>query len=1076
LQVGVNLVLDLSLLQAIKALHKNKPGLLTGLSGTAKAFFIKQLLEIKPTVFYLVDTEEKAYDFANTIKALQPDLPVFMFLGRDFVFRKENLTAAEIERMQLLQNLLIHPDPPPLIVSTAAALIYRIISPGQMLAGSISLKKAMQISLDQLLHLLVGGGYKRTDTVTRPGEVAVRGGILDIYPTGEKHPLRIEFFGDEIDSIRSFDTNKQRTIARREEVLILPADEIRPEQCSASIFDYLADQTLVFLDEPQSFFDLFERSAQRLAKYIQEERKENPEQAEIPLLSQEELKDYLSAYPLIYSQYFPGNTEQRIFSFYEHISQQEMETFFRHYDSLIGRLKEWLQQGYKVLITYKNPDFAKSMREALSQAGLIGVEFQPSSLEKGFFSHTFKIALITEYDIRGKKKVNRFQRKASPMERILLEDLKPGDYVVHENYGIGIFHGITQVTTEGITREYILLQYAGTDKLYLPLDKLDLLYKYVGTGDKEPRLNRLGGTEWEKTKARVAKSIRDMTEDLLKLYAARESIKGYAFSKDTPWQRQFEDEFPYEETPGQIKAINDVKRDMERPKPMDRLICGDVGYGKTEVAMRAAFKALMDGKQVAFLVPTTLLAEQHYETMKQRFAGYPVNIEVLSRFKTAAQQKKILKDLASGAVDLVVATHRLLSRDVKFYDLGLLIIDEEHRFGVAQKEKIKTMKTSVDVLSLSATPIPRSLHMALTGIRDLSVIDTPPPQRYPVNTYVLEYNEEIIKQAIVFELKRGGQVFFVHNRVKDIYTVKKKLEEMLPGLRVVVGHGQMAENELAQAVMDFLHGQYDLFLCTTIIESGLDMPNVNTLIVDMADKMGLAQLYQLRGRVGRSDRMAYAYITYRPDRALNEDAQKRLNAIREFNELGAGMKIALRDLEIRGAGNILGAEQHGHIHAVGFDLYCRMLEEEAAKIKGLDLTPPPNPQLDFDVDYYIPDSYIPDAGTRMRIYKHLLIADDFEEIADLKQELRDRFGELPEPVENFIEIARLRVKARHKNIKSLRRKRNELYIQVNSTMKIRELNNNEMRSIKKIDNDTLVLKLYGNSSLEGLEQVLDIIE
>lgn len=1072
----MNEVLDLSLLQAIKALHKNKPGLLTGLSGTAKAFFIKHLLEIKPTVFYIVDTEERAYDLANTIKALQPDLRVLMFLSRDFVFRKDNLTTAEIERMQLLQSLLMHPDTPCLIVSTAAALIYRIISPAQMLASSISLKKAMQISLDKLMHLLVAGGYKRTDMVTHQGEVAVRGGILDIYPTGEQHPLRIEFFGDEIDSIRSFDIDKQRTIAAREKLLVLPADEIRPKQCSASIFDYLSDQTLLFLDEPQKFFDLFERSAKRFASYIQQERQENPEQPEITLLSKKALKEYLASFPLLYNQYFPGNLEQNSFSFYEHISQQEMETFFRHYDSLLGRLNEWLQQGYKILITYKNSDFAKSMREELNKAGLIGIELKKSSLEKGFFSNTFKIALITEYDIRGKKKVNRSQRKTDPMERVLLEDLKPGDYVVHENHGIGIFHGITQVTTEEITREYVMLQYAGTDKLYLPLDKVDLLYKYAGSGDKEPRLNKLGGTEWERTKARVAKSIQDMTEDLLKLYAARESIKGYAFSQDTPWQRQFEDEFPYEETPGQLKAINDVKKDMEKPKPMDRLVCGDVGYGKTEVALRAAFKALMDGKQVAVLVPTTILAEQHYETMKQRFGEYPANIEVLSRFRTAAQQKKILKDLETGAVDLLVATHRLLSKDVKFYDLGLLIIDEEHRFGVAQKEKIKALKTNVDVLSLSATPIPRSLHMALTGLRDLSVIDTPPPHRYPINTYVMEYNEEIIKQAIVFELKRGGQVFFVHNRVKDIYTVKEKLEEMLPGLRIVVGHGQMAESELAPAIMDFLHGQYDLFLCTTIIESGLDMPNVNTLIVDMADKMGLAQLYQLRGRVGRSDRIAYAYITYRPDKVLNEDAQKRLNAIREFNELGAGMKIALRDLEIRGAGNILGAEQHGHIHAVGFNMYCRMLEEETAKIKGLDSTTQLNPQLDFDVDYYIPDSYIPDAGARMRIYKRLLMADDFAEITDLKQELRDRFGKLPEPVENFMQLANLRVKARRKNIKSLKLKRNELYIQVNSDMKIRELNNNEMRSIKKINNNTLVLNLHGNSSLDGLEKVLDIIE
>ncbi|MGI5887695.1 MAG: transcription-repair coupling factor, partial [Syntrophomonadaceae bacterium] len=533
-----------------------------------------------------------------------------------------------------------------------------------------------------------------------------------------------------------------------------------------------------------------------------------------------------------------------------------------------------------------------------------------------------------------------------------------------------------------------------------------------------------------------------------------------------PWQAQFEEAFPYQETPDQLKAIRDTKRDMESRRPMDRLICGDVGYGKTEVAMRAAFKAIMDGKQVAILVPTTVLAEQHYLSFQERFQEFPATIEVLSRFRTAAQQKRILEDLRKGVVDIVIGTHRLLSKDVSFKDLGLLIIDEEHRFGVAQKEKIKAIKELVDVLSLSATPIPRSLHMSLTGLRDMSVIETPPPERYPITTYVMEYNEEIIRDAIMNEVERGGQVFFVHNRIEDMHRVKNELEKLVPGVGIDMGHGRMKEEELSRVMMDFLQGKFAVFLCTTIIESGLDMPNVNTMIIDEADKLGLAQLYQLRGRVGRSHRLAYAYLTYRRERVLSEVAQKRLNAIREFSDLGSGMKIAMRDLEIRGAGNILGPEQHGFISAVGFDLYCQMLEEETARLKGQVTAPQFNPQFDMDVDMYIPDEYIPDSGTKMRIYRRMLLAADMQEVEEIRQELLDRFGPLPAPVQNFLEIASLRIMAKTKEIKMLRRKGREIEIQVAGKLPADLHQRMQGLKFRRINNHTVRLNMERGSLLE----------
>jgi len=1017
--------------QLAETINRQENILLTGLAGSARTYLLHILArKLNRKVLCLVPSEERAYGLAKELRAFLPPDRILLFLGRELVFLKENYTRVEEGRILTLRDCLGRPRHQSVIIASPAAFMFPLKSPQQMQEDTIHLQIGQEKPLRVLLEQLVQSGYQRADTITRPGEFAVRGGLLDVFPVGDQNPCRIDLFGDTIDSLRRFQVESQRSIGPEESLSITPADELYGTDLKATLVDYLPPDSWIFFDEPRDFAKQYERVCKRYQAAIREARREEKTVHELDTLSREQLMDALQSRPLLYHSYFPGNIPQARVSLMEHVAQQEMEPFFSQLPTLYSRIQEWIKKDYSVYIMARGRAAREQLQKELVEQHISGVNFLDGELDKGFVSSTLQVALVSEQDIWGKKTGRSAKRKRAREERLLVEDLKLGDYVVHENYGVGIFRGVTRVETDGVTQEYILLQYAGTDKLYLPLDKLDALYRYSLTEDREPRLSKLGGSEWERTKRKVSQSIQDMAEELLKLYAARQSKEGHAFGPDTPWQAQFEETFPYQETPDQLKAIRDVKRDMESRRPMDRLICGDVGYGKTEVAMRAAFKAVMDGKQVALLVPTTVLAEQHYLSFQERFKDFPTNIEVLSRFRTPAQQKRVLEDLRKGVVDIIIGTHRLLSKDVNFKDLGLLIIDEEHRFGVAQKEKIKALKELVDVLSLSATPIPRSLHMSLTGLRDMSVIETPPPERYPITTYVMEYNEEIIRDAILSEVERGGQVFFVHNRIEDMERVKRELENLVPGVRICMGHGRMKEDELSKVMMAFLRREYDLFLCTTIIESGLDMPNVNTMIVDEADKLGLAQLYQLRGRVGRSNRLAYAYLTYRRDRVLSETAQKRLNAIREFSDLGSGMKIALRDLEIRGAGNILGPEQHGFISAVGFDLYCRMLEEETARLKGQSAEPQFNPQFDMDVDLYIPDDYIPDFGTKMRIYRRLLLAADMQEVEEIRQELVDRFGPVPAPVQNFLEVATLRIMAKSKEIKMLRRKGREVEIQV----------------------------------------------
>lgn len=719
------------------------------------------------------------------------------------------------------------------------------------------------------------------------------------------------------------------------------------------------------------------------------------------------------------------------------------ESFYGKFDLLKESTRGWRQDGFSILMVVSSEERGLRLVDALRDYDILGTytpevdsQLRPGnvlvsvgSLEAGFELPEMKTVVLTENEIFGRRRQTRRSRITEEGARITdYGALQEGDYVVHVNHGIGRYLGLQTLQMAGVHKDYLVIQYAGADKLYVPTDQVRLLQKYIGSEDGPPRLYKLGGAEWARVKKKVKDSVKELAEGLLQLYAERHTIKGHQFSPDTVWQGEFEDAFPYQPTPDQLRAVDEVKKDMESLKPMDRLLCGDVGYGKTEVAIRAAFKAIMDGKQVAVLVPTTILAQQHYRTFLERFEGYPAIIEVLSRFQSPAEQAASLKRLKAGKIDIIIGTHRLLSQDVVFKDLGLVVVDEEQRFGVAQKERLKALRQSVDVLTLTATPIPRTLHMSLVGVRDMSLIETPPENRFPIRTYVVEYNDEVIREAIHRELARQGQIYFVYNRVQTIDRMASHIMEMVPEARVAVAHGQMDESRLEQIMLDFMHGYYDILLCTTIIETGMDISNVNTLIVYDADHMGLAQLYQLRGRVGRTNRVAYAYFTYRRDKLISETAEKRLQAIKEFTDLGSGFRIAMRDLEIRGAGNLLGPEQHGFIASIGFELYCRLLEESIKELKGEVKQEPPEPVIDLDIDAYLPDTYVTDPAQKVELYKRIATIESREDAYALLDEIEDRFGEAPIPTCNLMTIARLKGLAKQVGVSSISRKGNQTIV------------------------------------------------
>ncbi|MEB3103260.1 transcription-repair coupling factor [Ferviditalea candida] len=988
------------------------------------------------------------------------------------------------------------------IVVVPFAGVRKFLPSKQMIAeAQIRIAVGDSFPLDSFVSRICEIGYERVERVENKGEMSVRGGIVDFFPLTSPTPYRIEWFDEEVDSIRTFDPSDQRSMEKCQSVTVTPCKEIiadrrrfenaaqhtyerlqeqlakmsdrkakeklletlsgEIEQLREGIYfqeifkyisflyperqtllDYIPEDSILVLDEPirlQETSRQMERDEAETTTYLLQEGKFLPAFA----LS----KNYGSLlphtpFPKLYLSLFlrqvPQTQPQNIVNF----MCRAMQNFHGQMHVLKAEMERWGKSGTKVMVLANGADRVERVRRVLQDYQIDVPTLIDGNLQTGFELTSVRLSVITEGELftQKQRKVRKPDRKLENAERIKSYlDLKVGDYVVHVNHGIGKYVGIGTLEINGIHKDYIHILYAGGDKLSVPIDQIDMVQKYVGSDEKEPKLYKLGGAEWARIKNKVRSSVKDIAEDLIQLYAKRQSSPGFTFSQDTSYQQEFESMFPYEETPDQLRAIEEIKKDMELSRPMDRLLCGDVGYGKTEVAIRAAFKAAIESKQVAVLVPTTILAQQHYETFRERFAGYPIRIEVLSRFRSKKEQLEVIKAIKNGTADIVIGTHRLLSSDIRFKDLGLLIVDEEQRFGVSHKEKLKKLKTNVDVLTLTATPIPRTLHMSMLGVRDLSVIETPPENRFPVQTYVVEYSNALVREAIERELARNGQVYYLFNRVQGIHQMAERISELVPDARVAVAHGQMPEQELERIILDFLDGEYDVLVSTTIIETGVDIPNVNTLIVHDADKMGLSQLYQLRGRVGRSNRIAYAYFTYEKDKVLSEVSEKRLQAIKQFTELGSGFKIAMRDLSIRGAGNLLGAEQHGFIASVGFDLYSQMLAEEIGKLKkGMENEPEAEPaeittQIDLSLDAYLPSDYIYDNMQKIEVYKKVASIKSLEDAEDLREELVDRFGDLPQAVNNLLAVGRLKVYGNRYGILSISQKGDEILLSIHDS-------------------------------------------
>jgi transcription-repair coupling factor (superfamily II helicase) len=931
-------------------------------------------------------------------------------------------------RVSCLARLAEQGKQPPLIVLPATALLRRLMPPAKFAAGCRRYVKGLAMPPMDMARQLVETGYEREFSVESRGQVAVRGGILDVFPPDAEMPFRFEFAFDEIESIRTFDPETQVSIDTVPEVLVTPAGDSLDghEDTGSTLLDYAGDALLLVSDlaRCQGALLEFERIGVEIAAARMVAGAMGKQEASV-YLPVSQAMTLLSRCHVTFSMLvrtLPGVTLKDLVD--SDTSQQV--GFAGRWSDLLVELKGMLAKGKRVVILAGNVDrrallmrwmerqevWAISVDSIQEEPGPGLVTLSLGSGENGFNVEPLELSVFTESEIYGRTQVRQRRIRKAKLS-IDWRELSPGDYVVHSTYGIGQFMGLKTMTVAGVTRDYLYLRYAGTDALYVPIDQVDAIERYMGPEGKPPSLQRLGTGDWQRLKARVRASVEDMARKLLILDAKRKSRSGHAFSPDTPWQRQFEEAFEYEDTEDQSHATEEIKRGMEETTPMDRLLCGDVGYGKTEVAMRCAFKAVMDGKQVGVLVPTTILAEQHYSTFTRRFSDYPISIQCLSRFRSQAEQKKIVKDLESGATDVVIGTHRLLSKDARFKDLGLLIIDEEHRFGVAQKERLKEISEGCDVLTLTATPIPRTLNMALSGLRDISVIETPPEGRFPVETYVVPANPSLISQAIRREMRRGGQVFYVYNRIYSIGRVFQRVQAMVPEARIAIAHGRMPEHQLSLTMQDFLQGRYDVLLSTTIIESGLDLPNVNTLVVEDADKLGLAQLYQLRGRVGRSTRIAYAYFTYRHDKSMTYVAEERLAALRDFTSMGSGYRLAMRDMEIRGAGNLLGAEQHGFMHQVGYEMYVSLLEKAVRSLRGQKEEPVERilTGVEIPVDAYIPQSYVENPKERFAFYKRIAGAPDLETLEEVESELRDRYGDAPTEVENLIDVATLRLYA-----------------------------------------------------------------
>lgn len=951
--------------------------------------------------------------------------------AKDILFFHADLHGNELTRQRISVLKAALTKKAVTIVTTFDALMNLTTAPECFQGRIRRIRPGDTLDLTSFENELVAAGYERDFDANMPGLFAVRGGILDIFPLTEETPIRIELFGDEVDSLRSFDAETQRSLENMEEAVIYPAAEEEAGKAAGTLLSYLdTEHTVIFLDEPVRLVEkgrtteteFRESMGQRLEKGIVKDG----EAADLRTV--EQTIAALARFACVALSTLDRNVKEIDTEEHYELSSRSINAYNNSFELLTRDLRNYKRSGYRVILLSGSRTRAEHLAEDLRNEELNAFytedydhEVKPGEtmvlygkVRQGYEYPLIKFVVITETDIFGAEKKRRKKKRPRTYEgeRIAsFSELSVGDYVVHENHGLGIYRGIEKVEVEKKIRDYIKIEYAGGGNLYILATQLDMIQKYALADAKKPKLNRLGGQEWKNTKTRVRSAVREIARELVELYATRQQQEGYVFGPDTVWQREFEEMFPFEETEDQESAIAATKHDMESTKIMDRLICGDVGYGKTEVAIRAAFKAVQEGKQVAYLVPTTILAQQHYNTFLQRMKDFPVRIELLCRFRTPAEQKKTVAELAKGQVDIVIGTHRLLSKDVQYKDLGLLIIDEEQRFGVAHKEKIKQLKKNVDVLTLTATPIPRTLHMSLIGIRDMSILEEPPLDRVPIQTYVMEYNEEMVREAINREIARGGQVYYVFNRVKLIPEMTAKIASLVPDAVVEYAHGKMPERELEDIMYRFINREIDVLVSTTIIETGLDIGNVNTMIVHDADNMGLSQLYQLRGRVGRSNRTAYAFLMYRRDKMLREIAEKRLAAIREFTDLGSGFRIAMRDLEIRGAGNLLGAEQSGHMEAVGYDLYCKLLNEAVKAEKGEAEEKPFDTTIDIVVDAFIPNDYIVNEVRKMDFYKRIAGIENEAEAEDMTEELIDRFGDPPESVLNLIRIAKLRAKA-----------------------------------------------------------------
>lgn len=1012
--------------EQIKEKSKTNKGILqvSGCMESQKSHLMYGLSGIAPYRLILAEDERRAREIYEDYRFY--DRKVYSYPAKDLLFFQADIHGNLLirQRMKVIKALLEEKELT--VVTSIDGCMDFLESLEKIKEQLIHYESDSTVDTEQLKNQLVALGYERVGQVEMPGQFSVRGGIVDIYCLTEENPWRIELWGDEIDSIRSFDPESQRSLENLEELTIYPAVEHIGDKDMVSFLDYFPEErTIIFLDEPNR---LTEKGGAVEEEYRQSrmhrEEKGSRNLPENWLCSFEQLQKELNKRNCIsVCALEPKQAGWKVREKF-YLEVKAISAYNNSFELLVKDLHQYKKQGYRIALLSGSRTRAERLAKDLQEEGLAAFygqdydrEICPGEImvvyghaKKGFEYPLIKFAVMTESDIFGQEQKKKKKKKNYSGSRIQdFAELSIGDFVVHEKHGLGIYRGIEKVEVDRIVKDYIKIEYRGGSNLYIPATQLDCLQKYSGAdASKAPKLNKLGTQEWNKTKSKVRGAVKNIAKELVELYAVRQEKEGYVCGPDTVWQREFEEMFPYEETEDQLSAIEDAKRDMESTRIMDRLICGDVGYGKTEVALRAAFKEVQESRQVAYLAPTTILAQQIYNTFVQRMKEFPVRVELLCRFRTPAQQKKAIEDLKKGQVDVIIGTHRILSKDVQFKNLGLLIVDEEQRFGVTHKEKIKQLKKDVDVLTLTATPIPRTLHMSLIGIRDMSVLEEPPMDRMPIQTYVMEYDEETVREAINRELRRGGQVYYVYNRVTDIADVALRIAKLVPDARVDFAHGQMSERELENVMYSFVNGDIDVLVSTTIIETGLDISNVNTMIIHDSDRYGLSQLYQLRGRIGRSNRTAYAFLMYRKNVMLKETAEKRLAAIREYTDLGSGFKIAMRDLELRGAGNLLGAQQHGHMNAVGYDLYCKMLNEAVKEAKGIHTMEDFETSVDLNVDAYIPDSYISNEFQKLDIYKRIAGIETQQDYDDMLEELLDRFGEPGKAVLNLLAIAKLK--------------------------------------------------------------------